>query len=336
MGLKQFLKKLYRDVVDDAITDSAAQLSYYFLFALFPFLFFVVTVSAYFPVRGSVEGLIDRMGDVMPQQAVTLLKEHTASLFGETRPKLVTFTLLASVWTASRGVDALRKALNLAYGVAETRAWWKTQSLAVMTTVVGTLGWMVTLTVLALGGKAGRWIADHYALIDEVHLMWSWSRWPITVGLVMFSAGVMYWALPNVRLRFRVFTPGTVVGAFLWVASTWVFTEYVDQFGRFNVTYGSIGGVVVLMLWLYISGLILIFGGEINALLDAPDPDQHPLIPVGAAKSANSTHRLRQRLARVFRRSHRPPPRSGPGHPEGLPGKSEDDQEDEEEVASRP
>lgn len=310
MTVREFLRRLYRDVVDDAITDTAAQLSYYFLLSLFPFLFFVVTVSAYFPVRESADALIARLSYVMPDQAVALLREHIASLFGETRPKLVTFTLLAAVWTASRGVDALRKAMNLAYGVAETRPYWRTQALAVLATVAGTLGWMVALTVLALGGRAGQWIANHYALIDEVYLFWAWMRWPLILILVMVNAGVMYWVLPNIRLRFRIVSLGTMVGAVLWIGATWGFTEYVDHFGRFNVTYGSIGGVVVLMLWLYISALILILGGEINALIDAADPaitevkppEQREPVSAGAAKRAAAAKRLRRRLWRALRR----------------------------------
>lgn len=310
MTVREFVRRLYRDVVDDAITDTAAQLSYYFLFALFPFLFFVVTVSAYFPIQDTAQAMLQRLAYVMPDQAMALLNEHLSSLFGETRPKLVTFTLVAALWTASRGVDALRKALNLAYGVAETRPYWKTQVLALVATVAGVLGWMVALSVLALGGRAGQWIAREFALIDEFYLFWASIRWPVILVLVMLNAGVMYWALPNVKLKFRVVSWGTSVGAVLWIGATWVFTEYVDNFGRFNVTYGSIGGVVVLMLWLYISGLILIFGGEINALLDSADPavaevkppEEREPVPAGAAKRADSARRMRRRIWKVFRR----------------------------------
>lgn len=312
LTLRDFGRKLYRDLVDDAVSDTAAQLAYYFLFSLFPFLFFLVTVSAYLPLKDSASQMIDRIAYLMPDAATALLREHLDTLLGETRPKLVTFGLVTSVWTASRGVDALRKAMNLAYGVTESRPYWRTQLMAVVTTIAGAAGLILAIGALALGGRLGKWITQEYALIDEVYLFWSWTRWPLMLLAVMVSAGFMYWLLPNKRLPFRLLTAGNIFGAVVWAAATWLFTEYADNFGRFNVTYGSIGGVIVLMLWLYISGLVLILGGEINALLDAHDPtltqvskpEERVPVPVGAAKHASSARRLRKRIWRLFRRSH--------------------------------
>jgi membrane protein len=235
------------------------------------------------------------------------------------RPKLLTVGLAVALWSASRGVDALRKALNLAYDVTESRPFWKTQAVAMLMTVVGTLLIPVSFTVFLLGGRLGGWIAGRLQLVDLFHAVWSWLRWPFTASLVMLMLALCYYVLPDVKQRFKYITPGSVLGTVLWLASTWGFTQYVEHFGKYNVTYGSIGGVVVLMLWLYLTGLIFILGGELNAILEhasrdarakakgarvpgAPPPLEPPIKTPGAAKSASSARKTQYAFWRWRRR----------------------------------
>src|SRR2546430_9641807 len=131
LGFLGFAKALYRRWSDNAITDRAAQLAYYFLFALFPFLSFLVTLTAYLPLQGAVQELLARAGEVMPDEAMAIVQDQLQKLLTVQRPRLLTVSLLLAVWSASRGVDAIRTALNLAYDVKETRAFWKTQGIAI-------------------------------------------------------------------------------------------------------------------------------------------------------------------------------------------------------------
>lgn len=265
---KKLLKHLFREVTNDAITDTAAQLSYYFLFAMFPFLFFLVTVAAYLPLGGVINSLMERLQFVMPEDALLLVEGHLNSLVGETRPKLLTLGLAVTLWTASRGVDALRKGLNLAYDVPESRPIWHTQLIAVAMTVASAALVLSAFTMFILGGEAGAWLAAKAGVAQQFQVLWSWARWPFTAAVVMFAAALLYYFLPDVKQRWRYITPGSVSATALWLITTWGFTQYVDHFGRFNVTYGSIGGVMVLLLWLYLTGLVFIVGGEINAVLE--------------------------------------------------------------------
>lgn len=284
MSPREFLRRLYRNVVDDAITDSAAQLSYYFLLALFPFLFFLVTLTAYLPLRQPVMTALDRLKSLMPDEAMQLVRAHLDDLLGQTRPRLLTFTLLAAVWATSRGVNAVRKALNLAHGVSETRPFWQTQALALGMTLAGAPLALLAFSAFALGGRLGEWAASRLGAGLQFQVVWSWLRWPFTLAVVMFGSALLYWVLPSRRGRFRPMTTGSAASALLWVGSTWAFTQYVEYFGRYNVTYGSIGGVIVLMLWLYLSGLSLIFGGEIDSVIER-GPGAPP-VSAGAAKGA--------------------------------------------------
>lgn len=320
---REFGRRFVKEFQEDTVTDCAAQLSYYFLFSLFPLLFFLVTLAAYLPfAHGAVEAMVERVAPLVPGDAMALVEEHLRSLVNQPRPKLLTVGLAVALWSASRGVDALRKALNLAYDVPESRPFWKTQAVAMVMTLVGTLLIPVSFTVFLLGGRLGGWLAEKLQVVEVFHVIWSWLRWPFTASLVMLMLALCYYVLPDVKQRFKYITPGSVLGTALWLASTWGFTQYVEHFGRYNVTYGSIGGVVVLLIWLYLTGLIFILGGELNAILEhasrdaeakakgarapgEPPPLEPPIKTPGAAKSASSARksqyafwRWRRRVAR--------------------------------------
>lgn len=323
MSLREFLKILYRHWEDDAVPDKAAQLSYYFLFALFPLLFFLVTLAAYLPLGGAVQQFLQQLSDLMPSQAYEVLKSHLEDLLNRPRPKLLTSGLLIAIWSASRGVDAVRTALNLAYDVKESRPFWKTQGLALLMTVLGAVLVLIAITMIALGGEAGAWLAEKANMGREFQFTWSYLRWPATALVIMLALALTYYLLPDVEQEFKFITPGSVIGTILWLLATWGFTQYVGHFGNYNVTYGSIGGVIVLMTWLYITGLIFILGGEINVIIEhasaegkepgartageVPPPlsERASAAPPGAAKSATSARRSRFRFLQLFGRRSR-------------------------------
>lgn len=316
LGLLGFAKALYKRWSDNAITDRAAQLAYYFVFALFPFLFFLVTLTAYLPLKKAAMDLIARLDALMPEQAMLIIRGQFEKLLTIQRPRLLTLSLLLAVWSASRGVDAIRTSLNLAYDVKESRPFWKTQGMAVLITVLGAILTLVSVTVIALGGKAGEWLAAHLGLTQAYAVVWAWSRWPITLLLIMLVAALFYYFLPDVEQEWRFITPGSVVGTVLWLVATWGFTQYAEHFGKYDATYGSIGAFIVLLTWLYLTGLIFILGGEINAVLEhaahegkargaraageapAPAADRPSAAAPGAAKERTAAVRSHLRLLR--------------------------------------
>ncbi|HEY2031952.1 MAG TPA: YhjD/YihY/BrkB family envelope integrity protein, partial [Myxococcales bacterium] len=132
MPAGQFLKKLFRRYVDNAVGDRAAHLAYYFLFALFPALFFIVTLAAYLPIKGSLDQLVHRLQGVVPHEAMQIVQTQLDALVTQQRPHFLWFGLALALWSSSRGVDAVRTSLNLSYDVKESRPWWKTQALAII------------------------------------------------------------------------------------------------------------------------------------------------------------------------------------------------------------
>jgi len=321
-GWWRFLRRLYQEYADHGVADSASTLSYYFVFSLFPFLFFLTTLAAYIPhVQASMDPLLARVRPFLPVQAMTVVEIHLQSLVARPRPRFLTLGLLAAVYSASRGVDCVRKTLNHAYDVKESRPLWKTELLAFGMTIGGGLLVLVGISLLIAGGDAGFWLARHLHVADVFMLVLRWIRWPLTAGVITLSAALSYYVLPDVEQEFKFITPGSVIGTLAWFLASWGFSAYVSHFGSYNVTYGSIGGVIVLMTWFYITAFILLMGGEVNALLEAsalsgkqrgarvpgeapPPPQERPsAMPVGAADSASVAERSHGGNARAEHRS---------------------------------
>jgi membrane protein len=324
MSLKTFFKRLYEEYENDAVSDSAAALSYYFVFALFPFLFFLATLTAYIPyIRRSVDTILARAHAILPEQATGLIDTHLRGLVEKPRPRLLTLGLLATLYSASRGVDALRKTLNLAYDVKESRKWWRTELVAFGMTIGGAVLVLISIALLTAGGAAGFWLARHLGIAHQYVLVWRWLRWPITALVMMLCVALAYYVLPDVKQKFKFITPGSVIGTIIWLLGTWGFAVYAANFGSYNVTYGSIGGVIVLLTWFYISGFIFLMGGEMNAIIEhqAPDgkesgaraPGEAPppkserpsAVPAGAADSASAAARSRGGLPPEPQGAHR-------------------------------
>ena len=263
----EFFRRVYQAYDNDHVADSAAAVSYYFVFSLFPFLFFLATLTAYIPyVRNSVWAILARAQDIMPPQAMDLIDKHLGDLITRPRPRLLAIGLLMTLYSASRGVDAVRKALNLAYDVRESRPFWRTELLAVGATLGGATLIVVGITVLIAGGSGGLSLAHHLGITTEYVAVWGWLRWPVTIAAIVSCAALSYYFLPNLEHRFKFISPGSLMGTSAWLVATIAFARYAGHFGNYNVTYGSIGGVIALMTWFYISAFIFLMGGEVNAI----------------------------------------------------------------------
>ena len=307
-----FFKRVYQRYEDHAVADSAATLGYYFVFSLFPFLFFLATLTAFIPhVRASLDTLLERARAFLPSDAMGIIEPHLRGLVASSKPHLLTLGLAGALYSASRGMNSVRTALNRAYDVKESRPLWKTELLAFGMTIGGGLLLLVGIAVLVAGGSAGQWVAHHFSIADEYVTVLRWIRWPITTVVIMLAAALSYYLLPDVEQRFKFITPGSMIGTLIWFLASWSFGVYASHFGSYDVTYGSIGGVIVLLTWFYITGFILLMGGEMNAIIedasadgkesgarsparDPPPPDERPsAMPAGAAESASVAERSR-------------------------------------------
>ncbi len=265
-----FFRQVYLRYTRDSLADTAGALSYYFVFALFPFLFLLTTLTAYVPYfRTAADTLLARARDLLPREAMGLVYAHVEGLVATPRPRFLAMSLLLALYSASRGVDAVRAALNRAHDVPESRPLWKTEALAFGMTAGGTLVLLGAVAGMAAGGSAGFWLARHLGVATPYVFVWRWLRWPVTASAIALCAALAYHLLPDVKRKFKLFTPGSLLGTVAWFLATWGFGEYAAHIASYNITYGTIGGVIVLMTWFYLTGFIFLLGGEINVILES-------------------------------------------------------------------
>ena len=273
MSAKDFGRELYRSITDAAVSDSAAGLTYYMLFALFPFLTCIVTLGAYLPVGDAAQQLVARLQGVVPPAAMQIIHGQLDALLHRPKPHLLTLGLLLAIYTASKAANAFRKALNLAYDVHESRPAWKTKSISLLFTILAVALMLLGIAMIAAGGRVGLWVANHVGISKEFQFVWSWLRWPTTALVIMLLAALAYYLLPDVQQRFKYISPGSVLSSVLWLLATWGFTVYVDNFGNYSNTYGALGGAIILLTLLYLSAYLFVLGGHVNAVIEHLAPE---------------------------------------------------------------
>jgi membrane protein len=264
-ALKATVQEFQRD---DAL-GIAAQLAYYLILALFPFILVLVSLMGTFGSPELASEILAYFQRVMPEQAYDIIETFTANIIsGQAEaPGLFTFGILFTIWAASGAFAAIINALNRAYDVQETRPFWKVRGIAILMTLGLSVLILIGVLLLVLGPQIGEAIANVFGLEETFTLVWEVVRWPVALFFMVFTVALLYYFAPDVDQPFRWITPGGLIGVLLWVLASVGFNFYVSNFGSYNKTYGSIGAVIVLLLYLYISSLTILFGATLNATL---------------------------------------------------------------------
>lgn len=247
----------------------AAQLAYYLILAMFPLMLVFLSVLGTFSSPELAQGLLSYFGRVLPGQVYGLIEEYMGSILsGDSEaPGLLSFGILGSLWAASGAFSALINALNRAYGAEESRPFWKVKLLAVVMALALSGLVLAAVVLLVLGPQIGKAISGYFGLSGAFDVTWNLLRWVVALMFLMVTVALVYYFAPDVEQPLRWITPGGVVGVLLWVLASLGFSFYVGNFGAYDETYGSIGAVIVLLLYLYISSLAILFGAELNATL---------------------------------------------------------------------
>jgi membrane protein len=253
---------------DDAL-GLAAQLAFYLILALFPFLLVLVSLMGTFSSPGLAEQVLGYFREVTPEQVYGIIESYLSDIIAGNRPApgLFSVGLVIALWSASGAFAALINALNKAYDVEETRPFWKVRGIALLMTLGLSVMVMIGVLLLVAGTPIGRGIADLFGLGEVFTLVWNVVQWPVALSLMVFTVALLYYFAPDAEQPFRWITPGGLIGVLLWVLASVIFRFYVSNIGSYDATYGSIGAVIVLLLYLYISSLTILFGAELNATL---------------------------------------------------------------------
>jgi membrane protein len=268
LSVQELVRRVVREIQQDDCLGRAAQLAYYFLFALFPFFLVLTTLLGYLPIPNLLDRLMDMLGQMLPGAALQLVQDNLHELVSGERGGLLSFGLLAALWTSSSALTAIMDSLNRAYDVEEGRPFWKVRGLAILLTVGLSVFIIVSIVLLTFGPQIGGWIADQMGLGRVFQMAWNVLRWPVIVGLLIVAMALVYYLAPDVEQQWQWITPGSIVAVCGWLLASLGFSYYVNHFGSYNATYGSIGAVIVLLTWMYVSGFFVLVGGEINAEIE--------------------------------------------------------------------
>lgn len=267
LGPWKLIKLTVKEFLDDEMPTYAAALAYQGLFSLFPFLLFLIALLGFLHLPEFFDFLREQADYVLPEQALEQVNPVIDQL-QQRQGGLLSIGIIVALWSSSAAVRSLMTALNAAYDVREARPPWKRIPLSVLYTfgIVGML--LAVAALMILGPQVMGWIAAHVGLEDYVVILWSILRWPVIVLLMMMAVAVIYYVTPNVKQRFRFITPGSVLAVVLWIAASLGFGYYVKNFADYNAMYGSVGAIIVLLLYFYISSAVLLLGAELNAVIE--------------------------------------------------------------------
>lgn len=268
MRARQFMRQLWESFGRNQPFDLAAQLAYFSILSVFPFAMFLLTLVGYIPLHGLDSQILGVIYSVMPPEVAKLCDATLHEIVGKQHGWLLWSTLAFALWTAAGGASGLITALNRAYDVSETRAAWKVKLRALTVTLGGVVTIIVATAAMLVGPEIVRRIWGFFGFGGAFDQLWAILRWPVATLALMTMVACIYYFLPNVKQRWRFITPGSVVAVLGWIGASLGFRLYVTHFSSYARTYGALGTVVILLVWLYLSGLMLIMGGEINAILD--------------------------------------------------------------------
>lgn len=263
------LRRTVREFKDDELTDRAAALTYYGVLSIFPALLVLVSLIG-LAGQDATQALIGNLGEAAPGSVREILTNAITNLQRSQNAagRIAIVSLATALWSASGYVAGFIRASNAIYDVPEGRPVWKTLPIRVGVTAL----MMVLLAASAIGvvvsGGVAREIGELFGLSDTAVMIWNIAKWPVLLFIVATMFAILYWASPNVRQGFRWVTPGGLFAIGLWVIASAAFAFYVANFASYNKIYGSLAGVIIFLVWLWISNMAILLGAELNAELE--------------------------------------------------------------------
>jgi len=265
---KSFAVDFYNSVRLDNIFNGAAALAFYLMLAIFPGAIFLLSLLPYLPVPNLDKNIMDILSQTLPGDAASLFTGVVDSVMSTRSGGLLSFGFLFTLWSASSGLYSMMQQLNTTYGIKETRPFWKLRGTAMalvfffLVFIVGAFGLVV------FGGVIERLAASFLGQSEALILFFALLRWIVIVFFVLTGFAVIYYFGPDKKQNFRLLSLGNITGSLLLIVASLGFNLYVSRFANYSATYGSLGAVIILLLWFYISGLTLLIGSEINCMVE--------------------------------------------------------------------
>lgn len=270
---KPFVKGLWQEVRQDRLSNCAAALAFYLLLALFPAAIFGLSLLPYLPIPRVDDAIMDLVRQALPPSAADLFT-GTVQNVASRRGGLLSFGFVFAIWSASKGMLAVMQQLNVVYDVEEERSFLRARATAVVLTLLFCVLVLGALSLVVFGGMVQAHIGDRLGWSSGLLFTFAALRWVIIFGALHLAFALIYHLAPNVEQRFVLITPGSVFATVMLLLASLAFKLYVSNFGRYDAVYGGLGAVIVLLLWLYGIGWVMLLGGEINELTRRSKPDR--------------------------------------------------------------
>ncbi len=265
-----FLRRLQREIGYDDCMGMAAQIAYFNMLGLFPFLLFLISLLSYLPVLAP-EQVLANLSEALPAEVFDMIKDTVQSVLGERQDSILGFGLIAALWSGSMGVGALITTINRAYNIRPRRNIVYQKFLSIVLTLVISLIMLASATIVLAGPRITQAAIEWTGLASNSAALWTSLRLLIVLLLTSGAVSILYFVAPEARQKFVWILPGTISTTILWFLGCSLFRLFVRNFGSYNATYGSIATVIVLMIWLWLSGFLFLLGAEINAMMRRSD-----------------------------------------------------------------
>ena len=269
---RELIRRTINECISDDILDLAAQLSYYFLFALFPALLGVVALTSFLPLQHFTDDVVRLLGPVVPREGLILIQDQMLKLAEGHNGSLVGVGLLGALWSSSSAMVSMIDALNGAYDIDEGRPWWRVRLTAILLTIALAVFIVVSFTLVIAGPELADKLASTFGFGAVFATTWKILQWPVALLLVSFGVGLVFYFAPDAEQDWVWITPGSLLATLLWLLVSLAFRFYVVNFGNYDATYGTIGAVIVLLTWFYLCGLVMLVGAELNAEIEHASP----------------------------------------------------------------
>jgi len=267
LSIGKVLVRTVNEFMDDEMSTYASALAYQMLFSLFPFLLFLIALIGFLHLPDFFSWLRLQSELVLPPQALDQVNPVIDQL-QQSKGGLLSVGIVIALWTASAGVRLMMSAMNAAYDVVEGRPIWKRFPLSIFYTI-GIAGMLLAAAAfMVTGPQVMSWLAGQIGMEDFIVTLWTVLRWPLIIILLMVAVALIYYVMPDVEQKFRFITPGSVLAVVVWILASLGFGFYVKTFADYNAMYGSIGAIIVLLLYFYISAAVLLLGAEMNAVIE--------------------------------------------------------------------
>jgi membrane protein len=273
IGWGELFRRTGKATLDDDCLGLAAQLAYYFFLALFPAILFLLALASFFPLDNITDEMVRRLRPFAAPSAIQFLEEQLSRLSDAGNGGILTLGILGALWSSSAALVAIVGSLNRAYDIEEGRPWWKVRLTAIGLTVALACFLLVSFTLVVAGPTLAERLASAWGLGGVFEWTWKILQWPFAFVLASTAIGLVYYFAPDAEQDWVWIMPGAVLGTLLWLLVSLAFKFYVTNFADYNVTYGAVGSVIVLLLWFYLSGFAILVGAELNAEIEHASPD---------------------------------------------------------------